>query len=58
MANLSGGVLVEIILTPMHILRPSILAYCQSCSNCGKRRHISYDFFARLIPKFQYFGKS
>ena len=32
MASFFGAVLVEMILTPMHILRPSILALHQSCS--------------------------
>ena len=31
MASFSGAVLVEMILTPMYILRPSILGQCQSC---------------------------
>ena len=31
MASFSGVVLVEMILTPMHILRTSILSKCQSC---------------------------
>ena len=46
MANLSGAILVEMILTPMHRLRPSRLALCQSCllnfvlsMKAKKRRH-------------------